>query len=156
MDRARRAGIQVALGGESLDGPGFFFEPTILTGARHEDEVVQREIFGPVVVVLPFDSEEEIIEKANGVEFGLGSSVWTGNVFRALRMAKELEFGEVWLNDHLPLAAEMPHGGVKRSGFGSDMSRYSFDEYTTVKHVMAELTGKARKGWHFTVYGDEE
>ncbi len=154
MERARAAGIQVALGGHVIDGPGFYFQPTILTGARHEDEVVQREIFGPAVVVMSFDTEEEIVEKANGVEYGLASSVWTTNVFRALRVSKELEFGEVWINDHLPLASEMPHGGVKKSGFGSDLSRYSFEEYTTVKHVMADLTGDARKGWHFTVYGD--
>lgn len=155
MERARNSGIDVVLGGDPITGRGFFFQPTILTGARHEDEVVQREIFGPVVVVLPFDTEEEIVEKANGVDYGLGSSVWTSNIFRGLRVAKELEFGEVWINDHLPLASEMPHGGVKKSGFGSDLSRYSFEEYTTVKHVMAELTGQVRKGWHFTIYGDE-
>ena len=86
----------------------------------------------------------------------MASSVWTTNVFRALRVSKELEFGEVWINDHLPLASEMPHGGVKRSGFGNDLSRYSFEEYTTVKHVMADLTGDVRKGWHFTVFGDAE
>ncbi|MHB8868671.1 MAG: gamma-aminobutyraldehyde dehydrogenase [Thermoleophilia bacterium] len=155
LDRARNSGVDIVLGGAPIDGPGFFFQPTILAGARHEDEVVQREIFGPVVVVLPFDSEEEIVEKANGVEYGLGSSVWTRNIFRGLRVAKELEFGEVWINDHLPLASEMPHGGVKKSGFGSDLSHYSFQEYTTVKHVMADLTGDVRKGWHFTIYGDE-
>ncbi|MHB1345605.1 MAG: gamma-aminobutyraldehyde dehydrogenase [Thermoleophilia bacterium] len=155
VDRARDSGVDIVLGGAPIDGRGFFFQPTILAGARHEDEVVQREIFGPVVVVLPFDSEEEIVEKANGVDYGLGSSVWTSNIFRGLRVAKELEFGEVWINDHLPLASEMPHGGVKKSGFGSDLSHYSFQEYTTVKHVMADLTGDVRKGWHFTIYGDE-
>ena len=154
VDRARDAGVSVAVGGAVLEGPGFFYAPTVLTGAAHDSEVIQKEIFGPVVVVSPFDTEEEIVALANGVDYGLASSVWTGNVFRALRMAKQLEFGEVWINDHLPLASEMPHGGVKRSGFGNDLSRYSFEEYTTVKHVMADLTGDVRKGWHFTVFGD--
>lgn len=155
VDRARKAGIEVLAGGKSLDGPGFFYQPTVLAKAKHEDEVVQREIFGPAVVVMSFDTEEEIVQKANGVEYGLASSIWTSDVTRALRVSRELEFGEVWINDHLPLASEMPHGGVKKSGFGSDLSRYAFEEYTNIKHVMADLSGEVRKGWHFTVYGDQ-
>ena len=154
VDRARKAGIEVLTGGKPLDGPGFFYQPTVLAKAKHEDEVVQKEIFGPAVVVMSFDTEEEIVQKANGVEYGLASSIWTADVTRALRVSRELEFGEVWINDHLPLASEMPHGGVKKSGFGADLSRYAFEEYTNIKHVMADLSGEARKGWHFTVYGD--
>ena len=156
VDRARAGGAKILTGGRPIDGPGFFYEPTVIVGAAQDSEIVQREIFGPVVVVLPFDTEDEVIQQGNDIEFGLAASVWTTNVFRALRVSKELESGAVWINDHLPIASEMPHGGVKRSGFGKDLSRYSFEEYTTIKHVMADLTGDVRKGWHFTVFGDAE
>jgi betaine-aldehyde dehydrogenase len=133
---------------------GFFFEPTVITGVPEDAPVVREEIFGPVVVVLPFKDEADAIAKANAVRYGLAGSVWTSNVQRALRVSAALEFGTVWVNDHLALAAEMPHGGFKQSGFGKDMSQYAIDDYTEVKHVMLDTTGDQRKGWHYTIFGD--
>ncbi len=133
---------------------GFFFEPTIIAEDRNDAEIVQCEVFGPVVVVCRFKTEEEVLKKANNVVFGLASSVWTRDIYKAMRATRVLQFGTVWVNDHLPLASEMPHGGYKESGIGKDMSMYAFEEYTQIKHVMIEMFGEARKGWHYTIFGD--
>jgi betaine-aldehyde dehydrogenase len=130
---------EIVTGGTEPDLPGFFLEPTVVAGLEQDDEMIQQEIFGPVITVQPFDDEAKAIEWANGTIYGLASSVWTRDIGRALRVSNALKFGCVWINDHIPLASEMPHGGYKQSGYGKDLSMYALEDYTEIKHVMASL-----------------
>ena len=157
VERARQSGARIVTGGEAPGGElagGAYYRPTLVTDAPQGSEIVMDEVFGPVLVVLPFDSDDEGVALANDTVFGLAASAWTTDIFRGLRAQREIHAGCVWVNDHIPIVSEMPHGGFGQSGFGKDMSQYALDEYTNIKHVSMDITGEARKPWHRTIFTD--
>jgi 1-pyrroline dehydrogenase len=139
LDRATSNGASVATGGETIGDRGFYIKPTVVTGADQRSEIIQKEVFGPVVTVQQFSDDDEAIRWANDVDYGLAASVWTESARRGLNAVRQLQFGAVWLNDHFTVFNEMPHGGFKQSGYGKDMSKYGLDDYTIVKHVLAKF-----------------
>lgn len=152
VDRAVGEGGRIVTGGTAPDLPGSFYRPTLIADVDERSEVYRKEIFGPVLAVRSFTDDDDGIRQANDTEYGLAASAWTRDVYRAQRASREIKAGCVWINDHIPIISEMPHGGVGASGFGKDMSDYSFEEYLTIKHVMSDITASAEKDWHRIIF----